>query len=99
MMPGGQDLVLFSECLMVAQVKYFEAVDAMVSQLVARLAAFEAAGGCSCSVLVTGDHSTPVVFGDHSHEPVPLAVAHVRWELSLVKQPVLRQSLPNARMC
>lgn len=29
------------------------------------------------SVLVTGDHSTPVMFGDHSHEPVPLAVADV----------------------
>ena len=30
------------------------------------------------SVLLTGDHSTPVAFGDHSHEPVPLALAHVR---------------------
>ena len=29
-------------------------------------------------VAVTGDHSTPVLFGDHSHEPVPLAIAHVR---------------------
>lgn len=28
-------------------------------------------------VLVTADHSTPVMFGDHSHEPVPLAIAHV----------------------
>jgi 2,3-bisphosphoglycerate-independent phosphoglycerate mutase len=28
-------------------------------------------------VLVTSDHSTPVMFGDHSHEPVPLAVAPV----------------------
>jgi hypothetical protein len=29
------------------------------------------------SVLVTADHSTPVMFGDHSHEPVPLAMAHI----------------------
>jgi hypothetical protein len=29
------------------------------------------------SILVTGDHSTPVMFGDHSHEPVPLAYADV----------------------
>lgn len=29
------------------------------------------------SILVTGDHSTPVMFGDHSHEPVPLAIADV----------------------
>jgi hypothetical protein len=28
-------------------------------------------------VVVTGDHSTPVLFGDHSLEPVPFAVAHV----------------------
>jgi 2,3-diphosphopglycerate-independent phosphoglycerate mutase len=30
------------------------------------------------SIVVTGDHSTPVEFGDHSHEPVPVALAHVR---------------------
>lgn len=28
-------------------------------------------------VSATGDHSTPVIFGDHSHEPVPLALASV----------------------
>lgn len=28
-------------------------------------------------VMVTADHSTPVMFGDHSHEPVPLACAAV----------------------
>lgn len=32
---------------------------------------------CVYAVCVTGDHSTPVVFGDHSHEPVPFAVARV----------------------
>ncbi len=62
----------------VAQVRYLEAVDAMARQLVARLAALEAAGRGRFAVCVTGDHSTPVVFGDHSHEPVPLALAHVR---------------------
>ncbi len=30
------------------------------------------------AVAVTGDHSTPAVYGDHSHEPVPFAIAHVR---------------------
>lgn len=29
------------------------------------------------SILITGDHSTPVMFGDHSHEPVPIAIADV----------------------
>jgi 2,3-diphosphopglycerate-independent phosphoglycerate mutase len=30
------------------------------------------------TIVVTGDHSTPVEFGDHSHEPVPFAIALVR---------------------
>ncbi|KAK9845885.1 hypothetical protein WJX81_005130 [Elliptochloris bilobata] len=62
----------------VLKVRYLEAVDAMTRQLVARLAAAEAAGRGRFAVCVTGDHSTPVVFGDHSHEPVPLALAHLR---------------------
>jgi len=33
--------------------------------------------GSAFAVCVTGDHSTPVVFGDHSHEPVPFTLAHV----------------------
>jgi len=61
-----------------AQVRYLEAVDAMARQLLARLAAAEAAGRGRFAVCVTGDHSTPVVYGDHSHEPVPLALARVR---------------------
>lgn len=36
-----------------------------------------AASGARFAVCVTGDHSTPVMFGDHSHEPVPFAIAHV----------------------
>ena len=34
--------------------------------------------GRQYAVCITGDHSTPAVFGDHSHEPVPFALAHVR---------------------
>jgi len=33
---------------------------------------------CRLALPPAGDHSTPVVFGDHSHEPVPFALAHVR---------------------
>ena len=60
------------------QVRYFEVVDQMVLQLIKRLWIAEKSGGGKFSILVTGDHSTPALFGDHSHEPVPLAVAHVR---------------------
>jgi hypothetical protein len=37
----------------------------------------QADSGVRYSVLITGDHSTPVMFGDHSHEPVPVAIADV----------------------
>lgn len=92
--------------------KYLEVVDAMVGQLLRRLADAAAAGASSAqqplqpaarqpsadsgpapfgnaaapaadtgaagfAVCVTGDHSTPVVFGDHSHEAVPFVVARV----------------------
>ena len=43
------------------------------------------------SVLVTGDHSTPVMFGDHSHEPVPLAIADVADIVTLVGQEEVMQ--------
>jgi len=59
------------------QPRLLEAVDVMVRQLVARLWADQAAGGGPYALAVTGDHSTPVAFGDHSHEPVPFAVAHL----------------------
>lgn len=62
------------------RVAYLQAVDAMVGQLCARLWAdrLGSEGGAeACLVAVTGDHSTPVLYGDHGAEPVPLAVAHL----------------------
>lgn len=64
------------------RVAYTEAVDVMVGHLLKRLAAHqkEQHGGDSAMryvLCVTGDHSTPVLFGDHSTEPVPVALAHV----------------------
>jgi len=29
-------------------------------------------------VCITGDHTTPVRYGDHSHEPVPIVVGCVK---------------------
>jgi 2,3-bisphosphoglycerate-independent phosphoglycerate mutase len=64
--------------LAVLQVRFQEAVDKMIRQIVRQLWEAEQRGGCLYSIVVTGDHSTPVVFGDHSHEPVPFAIAHIR---------------------
>ncbi|DBA96948.1 TPA: hypothetical protein ACH3X1_001278 [Trebouxia sp. C0004] len=61
----------------VLKVQYLECVDVMIKQLVRRLHQAEAGGQGHYSVCVTGDHSTPVLFGDHSHEPVPFTLAHV----------------------
>jgi 2,3-bisphosphoglycerate-independent phosphoglycerate mutase len=29
-------------------------------------------------ICVTGDHTTPVKYGDHSHEPVPIVIGSVK---------------------
>lgn len=65
------------------RVAYLEVVDAMIAQVVALLYADEYRNNSNgnthrYTIVVTGDHSTPVEFGDHSHEPVPFAIAHVR---------------------
>lgn len=61
------------------QVRFLEVVDKMVGQLLQLLWKQEVLQPQQCySLIVTGDHSTPVQFGDHSHEPVPVAIAHVR---------------------
>lgn len=60
------------------KVRFQEAVDKMIRQIVRLLWEDEQQGETRYSIVVTGDHSTPVVFGDHSHEPVPFAIAHIR---------------------
>lgn len=76
---SGIDTAL-SVCLPPAclQVKFLEVVDHMIGHLLVRLHDAEQQQQqqryCVC---VTGDHSTPVVFGDHSHEPVPFTAARV----------------------
>lgn len=68
------------------QVRYLECIDIMVQQLVYRLHQAEVQGRGHFAICITGDHSTPVLFGDHSHEPVPFAIAHVRHVVSLLEQ-------------
>ena len=56
---------------------YLAAVDAMVARLALLLAQRQAASQERFVLAVTGDHSTPVLYGDHTCEPVPFVLAHV----------------------
>ncbi|KAK4338816.1 hypothetical protein RND71_040278 [Anisodus tanguticus] len=54
----------------VFKVKGLEAVDCAIGQLARLLWEAESTGKFSYYLCVTGDHSTPVEYGDHSFEPV-----------------------------
>jgi 2,3-diphosphopglycerate-independent phosphoglycerate mutase len=58
--------------------EFLRKFDDMTLQLVRGLAALEQQTGDRVVVCVTGDHSTPVDYGDHSAEPVPFSIAAVR---------------------
>ena len=59
------------------KIALIEKVDTMVSQLIQLLWQQQQQDGTRFVLCITGDHSTPVNFGDHSHEPVPFAVARL----------------------
>uniref|UniRef100_A0A0D6QXB3 Metalloenzyme domain-containing protein n=1 Tax=Araucaria cunninghamii TaxID=56994 RepID=A0A0D6QXB3_ARACU len=60
------------------KVKDFEAVDKAVGQLARLLWQAECSGTACYSLCITGDHSTPVEYGDHSYEPVPFTICHLK---------------------
>lgn len=33
--------------------------------------------GIDLTICITGDHSTPVLYGDHTHEPVPFGISTI----------------------
>jgi hypothetical protein len=60
------------------KVRGLEAVDRAIGQLARLLWEAENAGHYQYFLCVTGDHSTPVEYGDHSFEPVPFAICRLR---------------------
>lgn len=62
----------------VFKAKGLEAVDKAIGQLAKLLWQAESAGDFQYYICVTGDHSTPVEYGDHSFEPVPFAVCRLK---------------------
>lgn len=62
----------------ILKLKALEAVDTAVGQLARLLWESESSGSFQFSLCVTGDHSTPVEYGDHSFEPVPFAMCRLK---------------------
>lgn len=62
----------------VFKVKGLEAVDKAIGQLARLLWEAESTGQFQFSLCVTGDHSTPVEYGDHSFEPVPFTLCRLK---------------------
>ncbi|RLN72042.1 hypothetical protein BBJ28_00006736 [Nothophytophthora sp. Chile5] len=54
---------------------YIERADEMIALLLEGLHADYADGEDEVTIIVTGDHTTPVKYGDHTFEPVPFAIA------------------------
>ncbi|PKI69889.1 uncharacterized protein LOC116205505 [Punica granatum] len=62
----------------VFKVKGLECVDRAIGQLAKFLWEAESTGNFKYALCVTGDHSTPVEYGDHSFEPVPFTLCWLR---------------------
>ncbi|CAK9326359.1 unnamed protein product [Citrullus colocynthis] len=60
------------------KVKGMEAVDRAIGQLAKLLWKAESSGNFQYYLCVTGDHSTPVEYGDHSFEPVPFTMCKLK---------------------
>lgn len=60
------------------KVKALEAVDRAIGQLSRLLWESESTGNFKYFLCVTGDHSTPVEYGDHSFEPVPFTICPLK---------------------
>lgn len=86
------------------KVRALEAVDKAIGQLAKLLWLAESSGKFKYYLCVTGDHSTPVEYGDHSFEPVPFAlcqledfVCAVGGEEAVMGTPLDSFSLPSAK--
>ncbi|GMH04288.1 hypothetical protein Nepgr_006127 [Nepenthes gracilis] len=76
------------------KVKALEAVDRAIGQLARLLWQAESTGKFKYSLCVTGDHSTPVEYGDHSFEPVPFALCRLEDFVGAVGGPSVVMQVP-----
>ena len=72
------------------KIALIQKADSMVGQLVRMLWEQQAVGKSRFIICITGDHSTPVHVGDHSHEPVPFTVARLEDIVMAIGEEVVR---------
>ncbi|KAI8338660.1 2,3-bisphosphoglycerate-independent phosphoglycerate mutase-domain-containing protein [Chlamydoabsidia padenii] len=58
--------------------KFIEKIDMMMGNVIQQLADIEKTKDIQFTVIVTSDHSTPVLYGDHSCEPVPFCISRIK---------------------
>jgi len=76
----------------ILKVKALEAVDTAIGQLAKLLWEAESTGKFQFFLCVTGDHSTPVEYGDHSFEPVPFAICRLKDFVGAIGESVIHQT-------
>lgn len=69
-----------------------EAVDRAIGQLARLLWQTQSTGKFKYFLCVTGDHSTPVEYGDHSFEPVPFALCRLEDFVDALGESVLSET-------
>lgn len=68
-----------------------EQLDRMVGQIIKRLWISRTLHDQGPVLVVTSDHSTPVCFGDHSNEPVPVSAAFLEKIVTLKNTGFVRE--------
>jgi len=61
------------------KLRFLEAMDTMIGSIVTSLAEAEESHNTEFTIVLTGDHATPVLYGDHSCEPVPFVITKVHF--------------------
>ncbi|KAI9313094.1 phosphonopyruvate decarboxylase-like protein [Dichotomocladium elegans] len=68
------------------KVQFLEKIDAAVGDILTRLYEDETQYGESeYTVVIASDHSTPVLYGDHSCEPVPFCISRAKFVMENMK--------------
>lgn len=59
------------------KIYFIEKADEMIARIVTGVQQ-QLGDAVDVTIVVTGDHTTPVKYGDHTFEPVPVAIARVK---------------------